>query len=86
MCLILAGKGIVRRQDMQESKNFLNKNTIFRWIAAKVIRHGIKQSQHGKNNVRKTGGKPSNRREEIREQKARGERNKRKRKGYKHSK
>lgn len=62
------------------------KNTIFRWIAAKVIRHGIKQSQHGKNNVRKTGGKPSNRREEIREQKARGERNKRKRKGYKHSK
>ena len=47
------------------------KNTIFRWIAAKVIRHGIKQSQHGKNNVRKTGGKPSNRREEIREQKAR---------------
>ena len=41
---------------------------------------------HGKNNVRKTGGKPSNRREEIREQKARGERNKRKRKGYKHSK
>ena len=53
---------------------------------AKVIRHGIKQSQHGKNNVRKTGGKPSNRREEIREQKARGERNKRKRKGYKHSK
>ena len=36
--------------------------------------------------VRKTGGKPSNRREEIREQKARGERNKRKRKGYKHSK
>ena len=31
------------------------KNTIFRWIAAKVIRHGIKQSQHGKNNVRKTG-------------------------------
>ena len=62
------------------------KNIIFRWIAAKVIRHGIKQSQHGKNNVRKTGGKPSNRREEIREQKARGERNKRKRKGYKHSK
>lgn len=62
------------------------KNTIFRWIAAKVIRHGIKQSQHGKNNVRKTGGKPSNKREEIREQKARGERNKRKRKGYKHSK
>lgn len=54
--------------------------------SAKVIRHGIKQSQHGKNNVRKTGGKPSNRREEIREQKARGERNKRKRKGYKHSK
>lgn len=53
---------------------------------SKVIRHGIKQSQHGKNNVRKTGGKPSNRREEIREQKARGERNKRKRKGYKHSK
>ena len=47
---------------------------------------GIKKSQHGKNNVRKTGGKPSNRREEIREQKARGERNKRKRKGYKHSK
>lgn len=41
---------------------------------------------HGKNNVRKTGGKPSNKREEIREQKARGERNKRKRKGYKHSK
>ena len=67
--------------------------TEFVWIenppldkALTVIRHGIKQSQHGKNNVRKTGGKPSNRREEIREQKARGERNKRKRKGYKHSK
>ena len=38
-------------------------------VAAKVIRHGIKQSQHGKNNVRKTGGKPSNKQEEIREKK-----------------
>ena len=60
---------------MQE-ENFL-KNTILDGLQ-KVIRHGIKQSQHGKNNVRKTGGKPSNRREEIREQKARGERNKEK--------
>ena len=31
-----------------------------------------------KNNVRKTGGKPSNRREEIREQKARGKKKEKK--------
>ena len=78
-------KIIVRRQDMLE-EGFLIEVQFSDGLQQKLIRHGIKQSQHGKNNVRKTGGKPSNKREEIREQKARGERNKRKRKGYKHSK
>ncbi len=49
---------------MQEEK-FLIKIQFLDGLQQKVIRHGIKQSQHGQNNVRKTGGKPSNRREEI---------------------
>ena len=67
---------------MQEEK-FSYKNTIFRWIAAKVIRHGIKQSQHGKNNVRKTGGNQAIDEKKLENKKQEERENKRKRKGYK---